>query len=49
MLEVVRDTEAEKEEVTRAVLDLVLVPAAFASTSVLLAAKTLDSKADEKI
>jgi hypothetical protein len=49
VLEVVRDTKAEEEEVSRAVLDLVLVPAAFASRSVLLATKALDSEADEKI
>lgn len=45
----VRDTKAEEEEVSRAILDFALVPAAFASRSVLLAAKALDSEADEKI
>jgi hypothetical protein len=49
VLEVMRDTKAEEEEVSRAVLDLVLMPAAFASRSVLLVAEALDSEADEKI
>jgi len=48
VLEVLRDIKAEEEEVSRAVLDLVLVLAAFASKSVLLATKALDSKANKK-
>jgi hypothetical protein len=49
VLEVLRDIQAEEEEVSRAVLDLVLVLAAFASKSVLLATKALNSKANKKI
>jgi len=48
VLEVLRDIKAEEEEVSRAVLDIVLVLAAFACKSVLLATKALDSKANKK-
>jgi hypothetical protein len=49
VLKVIRDTKAKEEEICRAVLDLALVLAAFASKNVLLAAKALNSKANKKI